>query len=175
MFLPLLAKVLIPPNNGQMAGLEGLVGYNILMKKVTLGALVVTLLPATTHAQGLQEFIPNFVTFLSNIVIPFLLGIAFLLFVINAIRFFVFQSTSEEGRDKAKSLAIYSIAAFVLIIVFWGIINILNSAINLGGGGTPTSDYACPGGMCPGGLPNEYGPSNPCNDPNNPACENGRV
>ena len=54
--------------------------YNIVMKKVTLGAFAIALLPAVTHAQSLQEFFPNLVTFVSNVVIPFLLGIAFLLF-----------------------------------------------------------------------------------------------
>ena len=78
----------------------------------------------------LQTFIINFTSFL-NLVVQFLLGLAFVLFVINAIRFFVFQGNNEDGRDKAKNLALYSVAAFVLIVVFWGVVNLLVSSLLL--------------------------------------------
>jgi len=150
--------------------------YNIVMKKVTLGAFAIALLPAVTHAQSLQEFFPNLVTFVSNVVIPFLLGIAFLLFAINVVRFFILGGSSEEGREKAKALAIYSIAAFVLIIVFWGIINLLVSSLGFANGGLPTSDYACPSGLCgESQMPPGVEPYNPCTDPTNPSCQPGRV
>ncbi len=83
----------------------------------------------------------NIVTFLSDTVIPFLLGIAFLFMVINGVRYFILGSTSEDGRDKAKALAIYGVLAFVIIIIFWGIVNLLVDSIGLGGETQPDQDY----------------------------------
>jgi len=111
------------------------------MKKVALFTVSILLLPLITHAQGLITFFKNLTTFLNNAVIPLLLGIGFLIFVINAIRFFVLGSTNEQGRENAKKLAIYSIAAFVLVITFWGIINVINFGLGFGGKKSPTPDY----------------------------------
>ena len=103
--------------------------------------LFLFLIPVISNAQGLQEYIPSFVNFLSDVIIPFLLGIAFLVVVINTVRFFVFESTNKEGQEKAKGFIIYSIFAFVVIIAFWGIINLLAGATDLDGCRQPTSDY----------------------------------
>jgi succinate dehydrogenase/fumarate reductase cytochrome b subunit len=112
------------------------------MIRVTLASVLFFSLPLiTSAAETLQSFLPNFLKFLNDIVIPFLIGIAFLFFIINAIRFFVVGSSSEEGREKAKSLAIYGIAAVVFIIIFWGIVNMLTTSFGLDGCTQPLSDY----------------------------------
>ena len=102
-------------------------------------ALVVT--PFFAHAQGLQGFLTTFTLFVSGVLIPFLFGMAFLVFVINAVRFFVIQSSNEDGREKARKLIMYSILAFVFLVAFWGIINLLTASLGLGGCTTPMSDY----------------------------------
>ena len=90
-------------------------------------------LPSLVFAQapsgGLQLFLYNIPLFLDNVIIPFLFGIAFLVFVWNVIRFFVIEGSNEEGRKKAKDLAIYSVAAFVFLMIFWGIVNMLISSL----------------------------------------------
>ena len=105
-----------------------------------LGAALVAT-PFYAHAQGVQQFLTNFTLFIGNVLIPFLFGIAFLFFVINVIRFFVIQSSNEDGREKARKLIMYSILAFVFLVVFWGIINLLTASLGLGGCTTPMNDY----------------------------------
>ena len=105
--------------------------YNLNMQiyKHTLLALAF-FLPVITFAQdGAQQYLVNITLFVGNVVVPFLLGIAFLFFVVNVIRFFVFESNNEQGREKAKSLAVFGIGAFVVILIFWGIINILTDSL----------------------------------------------
>jgi Type IV secretion system pilin len=80
---------------------------------------------------GLQEVLPALLSFFNVYLIPFLLGIAFLIFVWNAVKFFIVKGATEEGRENAKSLALYSIAAFVFIFAFWGIINIFTNGLGL--------------------------------------------
>jgi succinate dehydrogenase/fumarate reductase cytochrome b subunit len=111
------------------------------MKNLPLGLIAICLIPMVSEAQTLQQFIPSFTTFLGNVIVPFLLGIAFLIFVINAIRFFVIESNNEDGQKKAKSLMTWSILAFTLIIVFWGVINIIGGSLGFGDDTQPISDY----------------------------------
>jgi len=80
---------------------------------------------------GLEQYIVALVTFVNNLVIPFLLGMAFLLFVINVFRFFIIGGSNTDSQEKARALALYGVGAFVLIIIFWGIINILTSSLGL--------------------------------------------
>jgi len=99
------------------------------MKKVHIySALIVSLLPIAASAQTngtLQGFIIAIGVFINDVLIPLILAIAFLMFVINVIRFFIIGGASEEGQKNAKNLALYAIGAFVFILSFWGIINFL--------------------------------------------------
>ena len=111
------------------------------MKRIFSYTSALLLLPFFAHAQSLQVFFTNLITFINRVIIPFIVGIAFLFFIINVIRYFVIGAGNEESREKARSLAIYGVFAFVLIVVFWGIVNLLSSSIGLDGKTAPTVDY----------------------------------
>ncbi len=113
------------------------------MQKTFFYSLALFLTPfiASAAQQDAQGFMTNFLLFINGTLIPFVLGIAFLLFAINAIRFFVVGGSSEEGKEKAKALAAYSLSAFVLILTFWGIINLLTSSVGFSGAAQPEQDY----------------------------------
>ncbi len=114
------------------------------MKRFNFAWLAILLLPRLSHAQDAQTFIANSIIFIETTLIPFLIAIAFLFFVYNVVRYFVFEGNNEDGREKAKSLAIYGVAAFVIIIIFWGVVNLLTSSIGLDTVGNPNdliSDY----------------------------------
>lgn len=115
--------------------------YFMDMKRAKVLLLISTFFPFFTFAASLQEDIKAILTFSNDIVLPFLLGIAFLFFIINIIRFAVIGGATEEGHDKAKSSAIYGVAAFVIIIVFWGVVNLLASSLGFAGESAPTPDY----------------------------------
>lgn len=91
--------------------------------------------------EGLFGYLTNITLFLSNFVIPFILGIAFLVFVVNVIRYFVIGGATEDGQKAAKAQALYSVAAFLVIFIFWGVVMLLTNTFNLSGGITPCPDY----------------------------------
>jgi uncharacterized membrane protein YidH (DUF202 family) len=80
---------------------------------------------------SLQTFIPEIVTFISDSIIPFILAVGFLVLVFNIVRYFVIGATNPEGKETAKQYLLYSILAFVIIIVFSGVINLLVLATDL--------------------------------------------
>jgi hypothetical protein len=103
---------------------------------------------------NLQTYIATFISFLNGIVIPFMLGMAFLVFVINVFRFFILGGANPDSQEKAKQLAVYGVGAFVFIIIFWGVVNLLTSSFGLqllGERESRCSDYQCPDGNNPGG------------------------
>jgi len=90
---------------------------------------------------SLQDFFTTFIQFINGVIIPFLLGLAFLLFIINVIRYFVIGGSNQESQEKARATALYGVFAFTFLLIFWGIVNMLNSAWTLDDCVSPQSDY----------------------------------
>ena len=94
----------------------------------------------------LQTAIPKFLIFLNDLIVPFLLAIAGLIFIWNAVRYFIFEGASDEGQTKAKSLMLWSIIAFVIMVSMWGIVNLLVEGLGLDNRAI-TPDYLCEKGF----------------------------
>lgn len=110
------------------------------MKKITFSLSSVSLLalPLVSQAQlasqqgggaGFERFLVNVLEFSNNILIPFIIGIGFLVFVFGVFRYFIAGGANDEKKEQGRSLMIYAILGFVLIVVFWGIINLLAGSL----------------------------------------------
>lgn len=119
------------------------------MKFIALFAFV-ALSPNLAYAQdaNLETLLKGIVGFTNSTLIIFLFGIAFLIFIINVVRYFVINGENEDGRENAKNLAIYSVAAFVFLIIFWGIVNLLSTSSGLEGEKQSCPDYLARKGAC---------------------------
>ena len=113
------------------------------MKKITylLGSSAAFVLPFVASAQladsgdggAFGDLLNNILEFTNDVLIPFIIGIGFLVFVWGMFLFFIAGGSNEDSREKGKNLMIYATLGFVLIIVFWGIINLLASSTGLEG------------------------------------------
>jgi len=116
--------------------------FALLFSITPQAALAVDPDPTTTGS--LQLLLAGIGGFMNSVLIPFILGIAFLIFVINVVRFFIIGSHEVEGQKNARYLALYSIAAFVFILSFWGIVNFFIGGIGFNNDpclNDTTSDY----------------------------------
>ena len=105
-----------------------------------LGSAALFILPFVTAAQGLTtngsggrlgQLLNNILTFTSNVLIPFILGIGFLAFVWGMFQFFIAGGSNDEAKEKGKSLMIYATLGFVIIIIFYGVVNFLADTTGL--------------------------------------------
>lgn len=110
------------------------------LKSLAAASSALLLLPVVTLAQNFDAtggefgtFLENILQFISNVLIPFVLGIGFFLFVWGMFLYFIAGGADEEKRGKGKSLIIWATLGFVIIIVFWGVINIIGAGTGLGG------------------------------------------
>jgi hypothetical protein len=106
----------------------------------TLTSLAIFLFPALASAQGIansadagpfQDLLENILIFSNDVLIPFILGIGFLVLVWGIFKYFIFGGANDEAKEQGKSLIIYATLGFVLIIVFWGIVNLLTTSTGL--------------------------------------------
>lgn len=85
--------------------------------------LPITAFGAQANKDSLQGYILLILRFINNTILPLIFSIALLFFLINAGRYFILQGAESEGKEKAKRLALYGIAGFVLMVSIWGIVN----------------------------------------------------
>lgn len=108
-------------------------------------APVLVFLPAVALAQNsIQSGLVSLMNFINQVVIPAILGIAFLVFVVNAVRYFIVQGANEDGRAKARSLVVYSLSAFVAILLFYGLVNLLVGGVGATNPIRGGTDYSVP-------------------------------
>lgn len=69
--------------------------------------------------------------FSNNVLIPFIIGIGFLVFVWGMFQFFIAGGANDEAKEKGKSLMIWAIVGFVMIFILWGIVNLLVGSTGL--------------------------------------------
>jgi len=131
----------------------------IMKKYFILYTAILFAFPLLVSAQTMQKLLTNIPVFLYNIALPFLFGIAFLVLVVNVIRYFVFAGNNEDGQKKAKALIMYSLAAFAFIIVFAGIVNMLSASLGLDKKSAPCPDYVKEFGDCATYNQNKSNPS----------------
>lgn len=110
------------------------------MKRIsyTLASLSLFALPFAASAQlasqggdggEFQTFLSQVLEFVNSTLIPFIIGIGFLVFVWGMFWYFIAGGADEDKRDKGRNLMIYAVLGFVLIVVFWGVINLIANSL----------------------------------------------
>lgn len=90
---------------------------------------------------SLQGFVVTFSRFLEAIVLPLLFSIAFLYFIFNTAKYFIFNGDEDGAREEGKRNAIYGVAAFVFLISIWAIVSIFLNGLSLTRNRSLCADY----------------------------------
>ena len=106
----------------------GSVGATLFMLPMLVSAQL-----ATEGGGGgtFETFIVNLQDLINNVLLPFVMALAFLVFVWGMFQYFIAGAGNDESREKGKSLMIWATVAFLFIIVFWGVINFLIGTLGL--------------------------------------------
>ena len=125
-----------------------------MIKKI-LGTVAIFALPVVVAAQavGLADdgsggqfgtLLVELLDFTNKTLIPFILGIGFLVFVWGMFRYFIAGGANDEAKEQGKSLMVYATLGFVLVIVFWGIVNLVATSTGLSGKSLNVTDINLP-------------------------------
>lgn len=87
----------------------------------------------SSNAGAFQDLLVNILSFTNSILIPFIIGIGFLFFVWGMFKYFILGGANDEKKEQGKSLMIYATIGFVLIIIFYGVVNLLSTSTGLEG------------------------------------------
>jgi hypothetical protein len=110
------------------------------MKKINIILGIALFTPLVSQAQltsgnggAFEELLRNILIFSNEVLIPFIIGLGFLVFVWGMFQYFIAGGANEESREKGRKLMVNAVLGFVVIIVFFGVINMLTSSTGLQG------------------------------------------
>ncbi len=109
------------------------------MKKIALvvSTVALALLPAVSFAQTFNQgnqfsqYLNGFIAFINNTLVPLVFGLAFLVFIWGVFKYFILGGGDEGKREEGRSLMLYAIIGFVLMVSVWGIVNLLAEGLGL--------------------------------------------
>ncbi len=85
----------------------------------------------SANAGPFQTLLSNILVFTNSVLIPFIIGIGFLVFVWGMFKYFIVGGANDDAKEQGKSLMIYATLGFLLIIVFWGVVELLAGSTGL--------------------------------------------
>jgi hypothetical protein len=109
----------------------------ILAKTLPFLLLVVLFMPGTASAVAdlaggsIGLFVANIISFMNKILVPLIFAIAFLVFLWGMFTTFILGGSDEEKQSQGKSLMLYAIVGFVLMVSLWGIVNLVAAGFGL--------------------------------------------
>ena len=94
-----------------------------------------------TNVQSAGQFI---ITLINTVAVPVLFAVAFLVFIFGVFQFFILGRGSEEANDKGKTLMLYGLIGFVVMLCVWGLVNVLVNSVGLNSNvpNYPTAPYS---------------------------------
>lgn len=75
--------------------------------------------------QQLTKIASDIIDFINGTAVPLVFAIAFIVFLIGVFRYFIYGGANEESRKSGRQLIIYSIIGFAVMIVVWGLVNLI--------------------------------------------------
>ncbi len=65
------------------------------------------------------------ITLINNVLVPLVFAVAFIVFIWGVFQYFIAGGADEEKRENGKSLMLWGIIGFFVMVSVWGLVNIL--------------------------------------------------
>jgi hypothetical protein len=104
-------------------------------------ALPLVSLAAVNNFSDVGTFI---IDLINNVLVPVLFSVAFIVFLWGAFTTFILGHGSDEVKEKGKSLMLWGLIGFFVMVSIWGLVNILTGSITFGDNGginTPSAEF----------------------------------
>lgn len=102
------------------------------MKKfIYTGAAFMLPLLAAAQVDSLQDLGSFVIDLINNVAVPLVFAIAFIVFIWGVFMYFIAGGHDEEKQSQGKSLMLWGLIGFFIMVSVWGLVNILTGTLNL--------------------------------------------
>lgn len=103
----------------------------ILSSTLTVVALFVPIIALAQDYGQITSYFSGITAAINTTFLPLVFALALLVFVWGMFRFFIYGGHNDEEKAKGKSLMIWAIVGFVLMVSIWGVVNLVTSVLGL--------------------------------------------
>lgn len=96
----------------------------------TLAAFALPLISLAAPVNNLGDLGQFIIDIINNILVPVLFAIAFIVFLWGAFQTFIVGATSDDAKEKGKSLMLWGLIGFFVMVSVWGLVNILTGTVS---------------------------------------------
>ena len=75
--------------------------------------------------QQLTDIANSIISFINTVAVPLVFAVAFIVFLFGVFRYFIAGAAKPEKRKEGTQLILYSIIGFAVMIVVWGLVNLV--------------------------------------------------
>lgn len=70
-------------------------------------------------------------TIINDVLVPIVFAIALIVFIWGVFRYFIAGKQDPESQEKGKTLMLWGIVGFVLMVSVWGLVNLIVNTLDL--------------------------------------------
>ena len=109
---------------------------NLLMSIIAFALLILPVVAGAQDADfgNVRSFFDNIRGFIGNVLIPVVFALALLIFIWGMFQYFILGGGDEGKRGQGKSLMLWAIIGFVLMVTIWAIVNLIANGLISGMG-----------------------------------------
>lgn len=102
------------------------------MKKLAyLGTSLLAPAFAFAAISSIQDLGTTILEIINEVLVPIVFAIAFIVFIWGVFQYFIQGGSDEEAKEKGKSLMLWGLIGFFLMVSVWGLVNILVGTFDL--------------------------------------------
>jgi len=102
------------------------------MKKILyVGTLLATPFMAFAAINSINDVGRTIIDLINNVAVPLVFALAFIVFIWGIFQYFIQGGQDEEKREAGKSLMLWGLIGFFVMVSVWGLVHILIGTFNL--------------------------------------------
>jgi len=110
------------------------------MKKLSyavsaVAMFVLPMLAAAQAADNIQDLGQTIIDLINGVFVPLIFALAFVVFLFGIFQYFILGGSDEEKKQQGRSLMIWGIIGFFVMVSVWGLVNLLVGTFDLNNSG----------------------------------------
>lgn len=103
------------------------------MKKIAFSgaALAFPFLALAQTVNSIQDLASFTINLINNVAVPLVFALAFIVFIWGIFQYFILGGHDDTKKKLGKSLMIWGIVGFAVMVSVWGLVRILTGTVNL--------------------------------------------
>ena len=95
-------------------------------------------LPLLSFAQitDVQSLGSSIIGIINGTLVPVIFALAFIVFIFGVFKYFILGGHDDEAKKSGKSLMLWGLIGFFVMVSVWGLVNILTGTFNVNNGST---------------------------------------